>query len=117
MASSHGDDFTVFAPVNFAFSSIPSTLAEDVEGDLALLTNVLKYHAVGKKVFSEDLVCTETVRMVNGDFTRTKCMNDGIYQVGSGNNKNIGLPEVIDVDIEACNGVVHIVNNVILPGR
>jgi hypothetical protein len=53
--------------------------------------------------------------MTNGFFTETQCDRDGfIYQVGTGNTDS-DKPLVVEVDIDACNGIVHVVDNVILP--
>lgn len=52
--------------------------------------------------------------MTNGKYTRTICRGDHIFQKGSGNTKD-DKPEIIGIDVEACNGVIHVVDEVILP--
>jgi len=107
------DILTVFAPTNDAFEE----LGEDVLASLTLeeVAFILQYHAVEDEILSDDLVCEAEVEMSNGFFTETQCDDDGyIYQVGTGNT-NSNRPLVVQVDIDACNGVVHVVDNVILP--
>jgi hypothetical protein len=52
--------------------------------------------------------------MTNGEDSRTVCKGDAIYQKGGGNTDD-ALPQIISADIVACNGVVHVVDNVMLP--
>lgn len=108
---------TIFAPTNEAFSKVEGALATLTRNEAAF---VLLYHAVGEVLFSTDLVCApgegSSVEMVNGLFTTTECSGStGIFQTGTGNTV-LNAPRIIAVDIEACNGVIHVVNNVILPG-
>ena len=60
--------------------------------------------------------CQDPLYMENGDNTRTVCENSAakIYQKGPKNTSD-DLPQVISFDIEACNGIIHVVNRVILP--
>ncbi|KAL7563122.1 hypothetical protein ACA910_012305 [Epithemia clementina (nom. ined.)] len=106
--------FTIFAPTDEAFDNLPPGVLEALSGDTAALTNILLFHAVEGKVYSSDLQCTELVPMANGKNSRTVCRDDKIYQKGDGNADN-AMPEIIDTDIPACNGVVHVVNQVMLP--
>jgi Fasciclin domain len=104
---------TVFAPTNDAFEAIGvETLASL---SLEEVTFILQYHAVEGEVLSTDLVCESEVEMANGVVTETQCLEDGsIFQVGTGNTED-SRPLIVEVDIDACNGVVHVVDNVILP--
>jgi transforming growth factor-beta-induced protein len=107
-------NWTVFAPINAAFEVIEDTVATLSN---ETITDVLLFHAVADDVlFSDELECSALLTMANGKDSRTKCDDDGsIFQSGGDNLEGLE-PEVIDVDIVACNGVVHIVNNVMLPG-
>lgn len=105
----------MFAPNNDAFEKLGATLA-DVLADKELLTNILLFHAVEGEVLSTDLKCKGTVEMVNGADSRTVCQGDSIFQKGGGNPRD-AMPEIIAVDIEACNGIVHVVDEVLLPGQ
>jgi len=108
--------FTVFAPSNDAFGKLPEPLLVAVTTDNDLLTDVLLTHVVDGQVFSFDLGCNQKTMMINGAYTYTKCLgpSDDLYQVGGGNTENSGLPMIVTTDIAACNGVVHLVDMVIL---
>ena len=99
--------FALFAPTDAAFAALPegtvATLLEDPTGDLA---QILLYHVVGSKVMSADLVSGQTVTTLNGSkFTVT--MKDGSFYV---DNAKISV-----ADIKADNGVVHVIDAVIIP--
>jgi len=126
--------FTLFAPNDAGFSSdlIPGDLLEDE----AMLTNLLLNHVIVgfHPVCSDDLVCSNLMYMANGSErgqrTKTACAFDGeppqgddasgsdptsVYQKGDGNgSKNDNMPQIISADNKASNGVIHIINNVIL---
>jgi uncharacterized surface protein with fasciclin (FAS1) repeats len=107
--------WTVFAPTDEAFDYLPDGTLEDLLDDVDALTNVLLFHAVAdKKVYSSDLKCTKKLLMANGKYSRTVCRSNKIYQKGAGNSRN-AMPQIISKDIKACNGVVHVVNQVMLP--
>lgn len=105
--------WTVFAPTNRAFTKLGNTL-DAVLADKPLLTDILLFHAVEGEVFSTDLECTARVKMANGDESRTVCRRGSVFQKGAGNPRN-DMPEIISADIEACNGVIHVVDEVMLP--
>lgn len=96
-----------------AFANLGSSL-DTVLANNDLLTDILLCHAVEDVVYSTDLECSSTVSMANGETTRTVCEEDGIYLYGKGNDMN-AMPLIVLVDIEACNGVIHAVDEVILP--
>ena len=109
------DVFTLFAPTNEAFDSIPAEFLEGIT-DADILRNVLLYHAVPEMVLSsEDLVCGAEVMMADRDFTTTTCIDDEKYQIGSRNPPS-ALPKIVAPDGVACNGIIHVVDQVILPG-
>lgn len=103
-----GGKFTVFAPTNEAFKKL-GDLLDTVLADVDLLKNVLLFHAVDKILYAEDLECTHTVAMVNGDKSRTVCVGGNIYQKG-GSNPRSDMPKIITADVGACNGVVHVID-------
>lgn len=105
--------FTVFAPTDEAFENLPASVVALLD-DEAVLQNVLLYHVVLEEVLSSDLECGGLVTMANERDTRTVCKDKMIFQVGSGNSAD-DLPQIIATDIIACNGVIHVVDEVILP--
>lgn len=72
------------------------------------------YHVVLEELLSTDLECGGLVTMANTRDTRTICEDHDLFQKGSGNTEE-NLPKIIGTDILACNGVIHVVDNVILP--
>lgn len=97
--------FTVFAPTNTAFSALP-------EGTLTALTNeqlqdILLYHVLGAEVFSTMLSGNQTVEAANGQEVFVVAAN-GTVTVNGG-------ATVTAADVEASNGVIHVVDSVILP--
>ena len=96
--------FTVFAPTDDAFRALPAGALEDLLQNVDQLTSVLTYHVVSGKVASTDLV-DGPVPTVNGADV-TVDLTDGV---------KINDANVIEADIEACNGVLYIIDTVLLP--
>jgi uncharacterized surface protein with fasciclin (FAS1) repeats len=107
---------TVFAPTDEAFALLPPGTVEALLNDIPALTNILLFHVVLDEVVkADDLECQEVIEMANGKDSRTKCHRNGkIFQKGK-LNEDEALPEIVLTDIEACNGVVHVVSQVMLP--
>jgi uncharacterized surface protein with fasciclin (FAS1) repeats len=103
----------VFAPTNEAFANLGDTL-DAVLADKDLLTDVLLFHAVAGEVLSTDLRCKKRVKMANGKDSRTVCRGASVFQKGAGNPRS-DMPEIIEVNLPACNGILHIVDEVMLP--
>jgi len=98
--------FTVFAPTNQAFAKLPDGLVEFLlqPDNKDLLVDVLTYHVVPGNVTSNQLE-TGTVEALGG----------GIAVAVSGNKVIVNNASVIQADVEASNGVIHAVNQVLLP--
>lgn len=110
--SDEGADLTVFAPTNDAFMALLSDLGASSLDDIPVetLTNILLYHVIGSKAMSTDLSSGyyPTLSTYSGNNLSMYIMVDnGVYI-----NKNT---MVTTPDIEADNGVIHVVNKVILP--
>lgn len=100
--------FTVFAPVDDAFSALPEGTVETLvlpenKGQLA---GILTYHVVAGKVMSTDLSDGMKAKTVNGEEI-TIHLNDGKVMVNDA--------EVVMADVETTNGVIHVINKVIMP--
>jgi uncharacterized surface protein with fasciclin (FAS1) repeats len=109
------DVFTIFAPTNDAFSAIP-TVRSDMEEELDIVRDVILYHAVsGVKLLAEDLVCDGSLIMVNSEESTTRCIGDEIFQVGNANTNPDALPRIIAPDGIACNGIIHAIDQVMIP--
>jgi uncharacterized surface protein with fasciclin (FAS1) repeats len=100
--------FTVFAPNDDAFARLPKGTVEGLLDDKAKLTAVLTYHVVSGKVMSRD-VKTGPVKTVQGQNAQIKV--SGIFS----KTVMIDNAKVIKPDIVTDNGVIHVIDSVILP--
>ena len=98
--------FTVFAPNDDAFAKLPAGTIQTLLQNIPQLTRILKYHVVPGKLLQADLAELGTVNSVEGSPIKIS-YSDG-FEV-----KNA---TVLAADIEADNGVVHVIDTVILPG-
>lgn len=104
--------FTVFAPTNEAFAKVPADTLQSLlkPENKQQLADILTYHVVSAKVMAAD-VKSGTVKTVNGaDFTITA--GDGSVMITDGQAKQAN---VIKTDIVASNGVIHVIDAVLLP--
>ncbi len=100
--------FTVFAPTDEAFSNLPPGTVENLlkPENISQLQAILTYHVVPGKVKSKDAVNLTSAKTVNGqEFKVSK----------SGSDLMINDAKVIKTDIMASNGVIHVIDRVIMP--
>jgi uncharacterized surface protein with fasciclin (FAS1) repeats len=97
--------YTVFAPTDEAFAKLPPGTLDALLADPQKLASVLKYHVVSGKVMAKD-VKTGSVKTVEGQPLRV---------VASGNGVTVNDATVVTTDIEASNGVIHVIDRVVLP--
>jgi uncharacterized surface protein with fasciclin (FAS1) repeats len=97
--------YTVFAPTDEAFAKLPPGTLDALLADPQKLASVLKYHVVSGKVMAKD-VKTGSVKTVEGQPLRV---------VASGNGVTVNDATVVKTDIEASNGVIHVIDRVVLP--
>lgn len=98
--------FTVFAPTDAAFAKIPQEKLEALLKDKKALTAVLTYHVVPGKVMAADVVKLDSAKTVQGQCI-TIVAKDGKVTVNGAN--------VLKTDIVCGNGVIHVIDAVILP--
>ena len=100
--------FTVFAPTDEAFAKLPKGTVEDLlkPENREKLTAILTYHVVPGKVYSSDVVKLDSAETVNGARVGIKVANGTV---------NVDNATVIKTDIAASNGVIHVIDKVILP--
>lgn len=104
---------TVFAPVNQAFIDAGfKTIADINAADPDFLTSILAYHVVAGRVFSSDLTNNMSVSMFAGGNTLIT-LNGGARILGEGNG--IDAHNIIKTDIVTTNGVIHVIDGVLLP--
>jgi uncharacterized surface protein with fasciclin (FAS1) repeats len=99
--------FTVFAPTDDAFAKLPEGTVESLLNDIPALTDILLYHVVAGEVLAADVVNLESATSVQG--------SDIAISVDGGNVFLNGEAQVVATDIAASNGVIHVIDTVILP--
>jgi len=97
--------FTVFAPTDDAFAKLPAGTVEGLLKDKKKLTAVLTYHVVSGKVMAADVVKLRSAKTVQGHAISIDT-TDGVKVDGA---------SVVKTDIECTNGVIHVIDSVILP--
>lgn len=102
------NDITVFAPTDAAFSEIASVIPTLTE---AQITDILFYHAVGARVFSTDLSDGQVVTMANSQDITVNIVNGGVSLTDS----TMDPANVLEVNIQGSNGVIHVIDKVLLP--
>lgn len=100
--------YTVFAPTDAAFAKLPEGTLESLlkPENKAKLAGILTYHVVASKVMAADVVKMNEAKTVNGQMLKISTMN-GKVMVDSAN--------VTKTDIECSNGVIHVIDAVVLP--
>jgi uncharacterized surface protein with fasciclin (FAS1) repeats len=105
--------FTVFAPVNSAFDALPAVtlgaLLEDQNEDL--LTSILTYHVVPGTVFAEDLADGQVITTLQGS-QLTVGIDGGNVTLTDVSGQTVS---VVEADLEASNGVIHLIDTIVLP--
>jgi uncharacterized surface protein with fasciclin (FAS1) repeats len=99
--------FTVFAPTDEAFAAIDENILKKLLGDKDKLTEVLKYHVAEGLYTSTDLEGTARLTTLEGDD----------LMVDASNGIRVDEATVRNADIEADNGIIHVIDQVILPER
>lgn len=98
--------FTVFAPTDEAFAKIPKDVLEGLLKDKEKLTAVLTYHVVPGKVMAKDVVKLNSAKTAQGQSVSIAA-KDGSVKINGA--------KVIKADIECKNGVIHVIDTVLLP--
>ena len=98
--------FTVFAPTDDAFAKLPEGTVEGLLSDVPTLKNILLYHVVPGKVMAADVMNLDSAKTVQGQ--------EVAISAESGNVK-VGGANVTATDVECSNGVIHVIDAVLLP--
>jgi transforming growth factor-beta-induced protein len=100
--------FTVFAPTDEAFAKLPAGTVENLlkPENKAQLIAILTYHVVAGKVMAADVVKLSEAKTVQGSSVKIK-VEGGKVKVNGAN--------VVSTDIDTTNGVIHVIDSVILP--
>ncbi|MBA3976443.1 MAG: Nex18 symbiotically induced protein [Candidatus Solibacter sp.] len=98
--------FTVFAPTDDAFAKLPAGTVESLLANPEKLKQVLLYHVVAGKVMAADVVRIKSAKTVQGSSATVKVKGGSVMIDGA---------NVIRTDILTANGVIHVIDSVILP--
>lgn len=101
--------FTVFAPTNAAFEKLDDGVVESLlkPENKATLQQILTYHVVPAKAMAKDVVKLDNVKTVQGSNVSINVTDQGVFL-----NDNV---KVIKTDIKTDNGVIHVIDTVLLP--
>lgn len=97
--------FTVFAPTDEAFSKLPEGTLEGLLNNKEKLTEILTYHVVADKVMADSVMTLSNASTVNGKDVSINT-SDGV---------KVNNAKVIKTDIECSNGVIHVIDTVLIP--
>ena len=100
--------FTVFAPTDEAFAKLPEGTVDSLllPENKARLTAILKYHVVAGKVLAEDVVTLSSADTVEGEAVMISTSDAGV---------RVNDANVIKTDVMASNGVIHVIDSVLIP--
>ncbi len=97
--------FTVFAPTDEAFAKLPEGTVEGLLKDLPKLKKILTYHVVSGKVMAAEVVKMKSAKTVEGSNVK----------IDASNGVKVNDSTVTTADVAADNGVIHIIDTVLLP--
>ena len=98
--------YTVFAPTDAAFAKVPKATLQALAKDKAKLRAVLLYHVAKGRVTAAKVVKLHSVKTLNGQSLKVRVSHGTV---------TIGGARVITADIGASNGVIHVINKVLIP--
>ena len=98
--------YTVFAPTDAAFKKVPKATLDALAKDKAKLKAVLLYHVVKGKVTSKQVVKLKSATTLQGSKVSIKVSGGKVY---------VGGARVTTADVGASNGVIHVINRVLIP--
>jgi transforming growth factor-beta-induced protein len=98
--------FTVFAPTDDAFAALPEGTLDSLLADIPALTDILLYHVVPGKVLAADVLTLDSANTVLGQPVAISVEGESV---------KVDNAQVIITDIEASNGVIHVIDAVIIP--
>jgi uncharacterized surface protein with fasciclin (FAS1) repeats len=98
--------YTVFAPTDAAFAKVPKSTLDALAQDKAKLRSVLLYHVAKGKLTASKLVKRKSIKTLNGERVRVRV---------SAGKVRVGGATVTSADVLASNGVIHVINKVLIP--
>lgn len=98
--------FTVLAPTDAAFAKVPKPTLAALGADRAKLRSVLLYHVIAGKVPAAKVIKLRSARTLNGKAVRIRVAGSKVF---------VGAARVVKTDVAASNGVIHVINQVLIP--
>jgi uncharacterized surface protein with fasciclin (FAS1) repeats len=98
--------FTVLAPTDAAFAKVPKSTLAALGADRAKLRSVLKYHVIAGEVPATKVVKLRSAKTLNGQAVRIRVVEGKVF---------VGGARVVKADIAASNGIIHAINQVLIP--
>jgi uncharacterized surface protein with fasciclin (FAS1) repeats len=98
--------FTVFAPTDAAFAKAPKATLDALANDKAKLKSVLLYHVAKGRLPAAKVVKRSSIKTLNGKSVSVRVRSGKVYVAGA---------RVVTPDVKASNGVIHVINKVLIP--
>jgi uncharacterized surface protein with fasciclin (FAS1) repeats len=98
--------YTVFAPTDAAFAKVPKSTLDALAKDRAKLRAVLLHHVAKGKLNASKVVKRKSIKTLNGDRVSVRVREGKVY---------VGGARVTTADVSASNGVIHVINKVLIP--
>jgi uncharacterized surface protein with fasciclin (FAS1) repeats len=98
--------YTVFAPTDAAFAKVPQATLDELGQDKAKLRSVLLYHVAERKLTAAKIVKRHSIKTLNGQRVRIRVRGETV---------RVGGARVTTADVGASNGVIHVINKVLIP--
>jgi uncharacterized surface protein with fasciclin (FAS1) repeats len=98
--------YTVFAPTDAAFARVPKATLANLAHNRAMLRSVLLYHVANGRLSAAKVAKRHSIKTLNGQRVRVRARRGKVY---------VGRARVTTPDIAATNGVIHVINRVLIP--
>jgi uncharacterized surface protein with fasciclin (FAS1) repeats len=102
--------FTVFAPTDEAFAKLPKGTVDGLLKDVPKLTDILKYHVVNGAVPAADVAVHKNITTLQGQDVKVDAAKWHLHK-----NIKINDANIIKADVKADNGVIHVIDKVLMP--
>ena len=102
--------FTVFAPTDDAFAKLPEGTVEGLLKDIPKLTEILKYHVVNGAVTAKEVAVHKNITTLQGKDVKVDAAKWHLHK-----NVKINDANIIKADVEADNGLIHVIDKVLIP--
>ena len=98
--------YTVFAPTDAAFAKVPKATLDELAKDKVKLRSVLLYHVAKGKLTAKKVVKRKSIKTLNGQRVRVRVRGEKVL---------VGGARVVTPDVRASNGIIHVINKVLIP--